>query len=66
VTLRMLEELSGEVTAARLGLTPGHVAVLLHRSKRDLAACVRGLSPAEGAVPAGSRSRPGRGRPRRS
>ncbi len=66
VTLRMLEELSGEATAVRLGLTPGHVAVLLHRAKRDLAACVRGLGPAETAALSEGRSRPGRGRPRRS
>ncbi|MCG3195438.1 MAG: hypothetical protein DIJKHBIC_04721 [Thermoanaerobaculia bacterium] len=66
VTLRMLEELSGEATAARLGLTPGHVAVLLHRAKRDLAACVRGPEPAQVAAPSGGRSGPGRGRARRS
>lgn len=42
VTLRMLEELSGEATAKELELTPGHVAVLLHRAKRELLACVEG------------------------
>lgn len=40
VTLRMLEELSGEDTARELGLTPGHVAVLLHRAKKVLLACI--------------------------
>ncbi len=40
VTLRMLDELSGEATAARLGLTAGHVAVLLHRAKEALLRCV--------------------------
>lgn len=46
VTLRMLHELSGEATAARLGLTPGHVAVLLHRAKGALLQCVGGEAPA--------------------
>lgn len=54
VTLRMLHELSGEATAARLGLTPGHVAVLLHRAKGALLQCVGGEAPAV-------RRRPGRG-----
>jgi len=40
VTLRMLEELSGAEVAQALGLTPGHVAVLLHRAKRDLFQCM--------------------------
>jgi RNA polymerase sigma-70 factor, ECF subfamily len=40
VTLRMLEELSGAEVAAELGLTPGHVAVLLHRAKNDLLRCL--------------------------
>ena len=40
VTLRMLEELDGEDVAATLGITPGHVAVLLHRAKANLAACM--------------------------
>ncbi len=40
VTLRMLEELSGADVAQQVGLTPGHVAVLLHRAKRDLLVCI--------------------------
>jgi RNA polymerase sigma-70 factor (ECF subfamily) len=40
VTLRMLEELSGDEVAARLELTPGYVAVLLHRAKKQLYDCV--------------------------
>jgi RNA polymerase sigma-70 factor (ECF subfamily) len=40
VTLRVLEELSGEDTARTLGLTPGHVAVLLHRARKDLERCM--------------------------
>jgi RNA polymerase sigma-70 factor, ECF subfamily len=40
VTLRMLEELSGAEVAAELGLTAGHVAVLLHRAKNDLLRCL--------------------------
>src|SRR5690242_4775645 len=34
VTLRMLEERPGEDVAAALGISPNHVAVLLHRAKR--------------------------------
>jgi RNA polymerase sigma-70 factor (ECF subfamily) len=40
VTLRMLEEVDGEGVAAALGISPGHVAVLLHRAKASLAACM--------------------------
>jgi RNA polymerase sigma-70 factor (ECF subfamily) len=40
VTLRMLDELPGEDVARTLGLTPGHVAVLLHRAKASLLACM--------------------------
>jgi RNA polymerase sigma-70 factor, ECF subfamily len=40
VTLRMLEEQPGEDVASALGISPGHVAVLLHRAKRELRACM--------------------------
>jgi RNA polymerase sigma-70 factor (ECF subfamily) len=40
VTLRMLQELSGDAVAGLLGLTPNHVAVLLHRAKKELEACL--------------------------
>lgn len=40
VTLRMLEDLPGEDVARTLGITPGHVAVLLHRAKANLLACM--------------------------
>lgn len=40
VTLRVLEELSPADTAATLGLSAGHVAVLLHRAKRALVDCL--------------------------
>lgn len=40
VTLRVLEELSGAEAAAQLGLTVGHVAVLLHRARAELSACM--------------------------
>ncbi len=40
VTLRMLEEKPGEDVAAALGITPGHVAVLLHRAKNALRVCM--------------------------
>jgi len=40
VTLRVLEELSGEEAARALGLTPNHVAVLLHRARKQLERCM--------------------------
>ncbi len=40
VTLRMLEEQPGEHVAEALGISEGHVAVLLHRAKRALQACM--------------------------
>ena len=40
VTLRVLEELTPEDTARKLGLTSGNVAVLLHRAKKALYDCI--------------------------
>jgi RNA polymerase sigma-70 factor, ECF subfamily len=40
VTLRLLEEQPGEDVASALGISAGHVAVLLHRAKRELRACM--------------------------
>ena len=40
VTLRVLEELSGDEAADALGLTPNHVAVLLHRARKQLERCM--------------------------
>jgi RNA polymerase sigma-70 factor (ECF subfamily) len=40
VTMRVLEELSPEEVARNLGLTRGHIGVLLHRAKRALADCI--------------------------
>ncbi|HZS59970.1 MAG TPA: sigma-70 family RNA polymerase sigma factor [Gemmatimonadaceae bacterium] len=40
VSLRMLDEVAGEDVAAMLGLSPSHVAVLLHRAKKDLRSCM--------------------------
>ena len=40
VTLRMLEEHPGDDVARELGITTGHVAVLLHRAKHALRACL--------------------------
>jgi RNA polymerase sigma-70 factor (ECF subfamily) len=40
IMLRVLEELSGEEAARELGVTPGHVAVLLHRARKQLEACM--------------------------
>jgi RNA polymerase sigma-70 factor (ECF subfamily) len=41
VTLRMLDDRAGDDVARELGLRPGHVAVLLHRAKADLRACMK-------------------------
>lgn len=41
VTLRLLEERSGEDVAESLGLTRGHVDVLVHRAKAALRVCMR-------------------------
>jgi RNA polymerase sigma-70 factor (ECF subfamily) len=49
VTLRMLDDRPGEDVARELGLRPGHVAVLLHRAKADLRACMKN----EGEAPKG-------------
>ncbi len=40
VTLRVLEELSGDEAAHELGLTANHVAVLLHRARKQLEQCM--------------------------
>jgi RNA polymerase sigma-70 factor (ECF subfamily) len=40
VTLRMIEQMSSAATAAMLGLTPGYVAVVLHRAKSELRRCL--------------------------
>jgi RNA polymerase sigma-70 factor (ECF subfamily) len=40
ITLRVLEELSGEEAARALGVSAGHVAVLLHRARKQLEACM--------------------------
>src|SRR5579859_8123848 len=40
VTLRLLEEHPGEDVAGALGISAGYVAVLLHRAKRELRACM--------------------------
>jgi RNA polymerase sigma-70 factor (ECF subfamily) len=40
VTLRMLDDVAGEDVATTLGITPGHVAVLLHRAKINLVSCM--------------------------
>ena len=43
VTLRMLEELSGEEVAEQHALESSHVAVLLYRAKKKLARCLGGV-----------------------
>ena len=40
ITLRVLEELSGEEAARELGVSAGHVAVLLHRARKQLEQCM--------------------------
>jgi RNA polymerase sigma-70 factor (ECF subfamily) len=40
VTMRMLEDKPGEDVGRALGISPGHVAVLLHRAKLALRACL--------------------------
>ena len=40
VLMRLLEELPGDDVAAALGITRGHVDVLLHRAKASLRACM--------------------------
>lgn len=40
VTLRFLEELSGDEAARALGLSPGYVAVLLYRARQQLERCM--------------------------
>ncbi|MGA9522885.1 MAG: sigma-70 family RNA polymerase sigma factor [Myxococcaceae bacterium] len=42
VTLRLLEDHPGEKVATLLGTTPGNVAVILHRAKRELRDCFAG------------------------
>lgn len=40
VAMRVLEEVSGADAARALGVTPGHVAVLLHRARKQLERCM--------------------------
>jgi len=40
VTMRIFEELTPQDTASTLGLTSGHIAVLLHRAKYALLECL--------------------------
>ena len=44
ITLRLLEERSGEDVARALGLARGHVDVLVHRAKLTLRACMGAAS----------------------
>ncbi len=41
VIMRLLDEISGDDVAAALGTTPGNVAVMLHRARARLQACLR-------------------------
>jgi RNA polymerase sigma-70 factor (ECF subfamily) len=40
VMMRLIDELSSDEVAAALGTTPGNVAVMLHRAKQNLRACL--------------------------
>ena len=40
VTARLLDERTGDDVARELSLTPGHVAVLLHRARKRLESCM--------------------------
>lgn len=40
ITLRVLEELSGDEAARALGLSPGYVATLLYRARKQLERCM--------------------------
>lgn len=54
VVARFFEGKSGEEVAAELGLTPGNVAVILHRARSSLATCIRNsreLLEREGVLP---------------
>jgi RNA polymerase sigma-70 factor, ECF subfamily len=51
VTLRMLEEFSAPEVACSLGLSTGHVAVLLHRANRRLLECLMGSEAASRSMP---------------
>jgi RNA polymerase sigma-70 factor (ECF subfamily) len=50
VTLRMLDEVPGEDVARTLGIAPGHVAVLLHRAKANLASCMAAAEEADDSL----------------
>lgn len=50
VTLRMLDERPGEDVAATLGISSGHVAVLLHRAKAALRSCMAPVEERGAAV----------------
>lgn len=41
VTLRLLDEVSTVELTSELGLTAGHVAVLLYRAKQSLLLCMQ-------------------------
>ena len=56
VTLRVLEELSGDEAARELGLSAGHVAVLLHRARKVLEQCMQDHGQAIETSPPSARS----------
>ena len=45
VELRVLQEFSGTEAARQLGISPGHVAVQLHRAKKSLLDCLHRWGP---------------------
>jgi RNA polymerase sigma-70 factor, ECF subfamily len=40
VSLRLVDEVPGEDAARLLGISPGHLAILLHRAKKQLRSCL--------------------------
>jgi RNA polymerase sigma-70 factor (ECF subfamily) len=46
VRLRIVDEIAGENVARQLGITAGHLAVLLFRAKQQLRHCVEGAEAA--------------------
>ena len=61
VNLRMLDEVPGEDVARMLGIPPGHVAVLLHRAKANLATCMaaadQSAQPAQETINEGTKGK---------
>ena len=51
VILRIFEDVPGQEVAAQLGMSPEHVAVLLHRAKESLRGCMMAAGHYEASPP---------------